>query len=229
MGISYQASDIFNKMKLLSTIVAVASAANNWWPGQPGGAACGSQLTYESDTVAVNSTCTVSFNGQTPQHVSIPNCFNAGQGSFDSIDCDIIVGGGTLDVLVFWEQAGNETWVDESTCGNWTDIDVSCSDNGAPPAGKRVGNIANNYHSGTDTVKLNFDVYGLDEGGTAIAFADQAGNSANIINATCSSRGSITYGSNSITITKSRDGTELLNQIEIFTEAQISNIKSTIA
>merc|ERR1712113_622968 len=146
MGISYQASDIFNKMKLLSTIVAVASAANNWWPGQSGGAACGSQLTFEDDSVAVNSTCTVDFGGFNPQHVSIPNCFNAGTGSFASIDCDIIVGGGSLDVLVFWEQNDNGTHVDDSTCGNWTDITVSCSDNGAQPEGLRMGNFANNYH-----------------------------------------------------------------------------------
>merc|ERR1712003_435972 len=156
-------------MKLLSAIAAVAVAENNWWPGQPGGAACGSQLTYEDASVAVNSTCTVKLNGFAAQHVSIPNCFNAGQGSFDSIDCEIVVGGGSLDVLVFWEQAGNDTWVDESTCGNWTDIDVSCTDNGAAPAGKLIGNIANNYHSGDDLVKLNFDVYGAGDDGTSVA------------------------------------------------------------
>jgi len=228
MGISYQASDIFNKMKLLSTIVAVASAANNWWPGQPGGAACGSQLTFESDSVAVNSTCTVKLNGFAAQHVSIPNCFNAGQGSFDSIDCEIVVGGGSLDVVVFWEQAGNDTWVDASTCGNWTDIDVSCSDNGAPPAGKLIGNIANNYHSKDDLVKLNFDVYGAGDDGAAVAFAIQNGEVGTIVNATCPSCGTITFDDNSVSITAG-DGGELLNQIEVFTTNQLSNIKSTIA
>jgi len=216
-------------MKLISAFIAAALAENNYWPGQVGGPACGSQLIYEDASVAVNSTCTVSFNGFTPQHVSIPNCYNPGQGSFDNIECDIIVGGDVLDILVFWEQPGNDTWIDTTTCGNYTDISVSCSDNGAPPTGNRMGNMANNYHSDDQVVKYNVDFYNPGNDGTfVVTLADQDGIAADIINASCISCESVlvTDGS-SLSITVG-DFESLLNQVEIYTSSQISNIKSTI-
>merc|ERR1712048_850622 len=214
MGISYQASDIFNKMKLLSAVVALALAeegADNF-PGRVDDgvlSACGSKRLF-ADKGVVNSTCTISFGGFNPQHVSVPNCMSAGGGAFEGMECDFIAGGG-LEVLVFWEQGLNGTgFPDGSTCG------------------LRIGNAANNYHSGDAEVTHNVDFFGATDAGATVVLNDQDGNAASVTNATCASCGSISFTDNSVTFT-SGDGGELFNQISITTTSQISNVKSTIA
>jgi len=232
MGISYQASDIFNKMKLLSAVVALALAeegADNF-PGRVDDgvlSACGSKRLF-ADKGVVNSTCTISFGGFNPQHVSVPNCMSAGGGAFEGMECDFIAGGG-LEVLVFWEQGLNGTgFPDGSTCGNYTDISATCTDNGEQPSGLRIGNAANNYHSGDAEVTHNVDFFGATDAGATVVLNDQDGNAASVTNATCASCGSISFTDNSVTFT-SGDGGELFNQISITTTSQISNVKSTIA
>merc|ERR1712050_319738 len=152
---------------------------------------------------------------------------NAGGGTFNSIECDFIAGGDNLEVLVFWEQSNNGTHLDATTCGNWTDIDAQCGEPDERPNGLRMGNMANNYHSKDAEVTHNVDFFGADDSGAAVYLRDQNGDDANLINATCSSCGSISFTGNSFTFT-SGDGGELFNQVEITTTSQISNVKSTI-
>jgi len=219
-------------MKLLSAILAVAYAEEGaaWWPGRVDDgvlSACGAKRTFK-DLGKVNSTCTINFGGFNPQHVSVPNCMSAGGGAFEGMECDFIAGGG-LEVLAFWEQGLNGTGFPEgSTCGNFTDITASCTDPDERPAGLRMGNGANNYHSGDAEVTHNVDFFGATDAGATVVLNDQDGNAADVTNATCSSCGSISFTGNSVTFT-SGDGGELFNQIEITTTSQISNVKSTIA
>jgi len=222
-------------MKLLSAILAVACAdeGNTWWPGRVDNgvlSACGSKASFPDDGV-VNSTCTISFGGFNPQHVSVPNCMSSGGGVFEGMSCDFIANGedGGVEVLVFWEQGLNGTgYPDDSTCGNYTDITVTCGEPGDRPDGLRMGNAANNYHSGASEVTHNVDFYGATDAGATVVLADQDGAEASVTNATCASCGSITFSGNEVTFT-SGDGGELFNQIEITTTSQISNVKSTFA
>jgi len=217
------------KMKLLSAFVGLAIAAEEGADNFPGrlDSPCGSKRVFAGKG-EVNSTCTISFNNFNPQHVSVPNCLSSGGGAFEGMTCDFAAGGDSLEVLAFWEQSNNGTHVDPTTCGNYTDITVSCTAPDVAPVGLKMGNMANNFHSGDAEVTHNVDFYGVDGSGATVVLADQDGNPANLINATCSSCGSISFTGNSITLT-SGDGGELFNQVEITTTSQISNVKSTIA
>merc|ERR1719216_1012 len=175
---------------------AAVTADNSYqtsWPGQVWDADQGTYTNCGTNAFvaggSINGTCTIKFDKPT-RHVSIPGCFSAGQTKdFECNGVEGVTRGEGFDVTVFWDQTldGNGK-LDNSTCGTFDDIEISCVDNGYEPQTAMLDNISNNFHAdnagAAQTNKIQiFGARGTDA--YTVSFADNFGDAVSLTNATC--------------------------------------------
>jgi len=207
------------------------------WPGQlwDNGkiSNCGSQKPIKKNIV--NGTCSISFNGRKPAHVSIPGCFTQGTGLTEVVcnGVDGVTNPEGLDVVVFWDQEANYDGdgVDNSTCGTEDDISaIDCTDNGAEPSEPMFDNIANNFHSGDARQTYNVQIFGT-SGSTSytLDMRDMNGIKASVFNATCGFCTSTTFSGSTVSIDVNKDAWKsTLISVQIESDSQLSPHTSTI-
>lgn len=144
-------------MKLLATLAAVALAgsdppqADQDWTETIDGPNCGSYKNLNG-MASINSTCTLSFNGLSPDVVQVSAVFVTGTYTVTGFD-----GATNYDdqgIVVEWAMAETADGRDNSTCGSFTDISFSCVDHEAPVE----GTFFQGFHN-TDVQPLNAQVW----------------------------------------------------------------------
>jgi len=161
-------------MKIAATFAAVATATE--WPGQSLSSTCGAIATVDAGHSPVNSTCTVSFGGYSANFVSVGGVFWTSANTFTSFDG--VFEGNNVEVLVFFEQgldlAGE---LDNSTCGEASDISVTCVDDGAANG---TPNLIGNFAFAPDNNSFQVPVANADA-----AFAVDLSAFGELANQTC--------------------------------------------
>merc|ERR1712003_310206 len=200
------------EMKLISALVAVAAAE---WNGQSETDTCGMQLSGAS---MVNSTCTVSGS-------NIKSMY-AGNGAFIDSNGDLTGFdgiSGDADVIVFSDQACSSGTYN-STC--W-DASISCTNNGAAPAGVMFMETVNAAHAGM----LNLQIAGVSAGDVvSIALNDGNGNGAGLTNITSSGgvASATESASGMFSVTAGENFGDLL-QVTVNSDAVVDLFKSTVS
>ncbi|CAG5085287.1 Oidioi.mRNA.OKI2018_I69.PAR.g10857.t1.cds [Oikopleura dioica] len=172
-------------MKFATALIASAAAFDPVnWPGQSDEDPCGTQIQFEK--TAVNSTCTLDFNGYNPWRVFLGGEFIIDEYSFTNFDG---IGSDTIDVVIFWEQSFDASTgiLNNATCGTDVDVTLSCTDEGYALPGLYFMETANDFRMAKES-NYNFQVAGAQPGDVvAMQLNDAVGNGFACMNLTTNS------------------------------------------